>query len=86
MNVYTVVVKNCVKSSYYDAEQIFPFIFIKIFFLTTLLRKRFTLFLKQTSKTPDVAASVVQEWKNGLLLRLNLYTSKAWNSIAQFLS
>lgn len=87
MHVYTVVVKNYVNSNYYDAEKNFPSIFINIFFLITLLRKRFTLFLKQTnSKTPCVVTSVVQEWKNGMVLRLNLYTLKAWNNIAQFLS
>lgn len=75
INLYMVIVRKCVNSSYYDARQIFPFIFLKIFFLVTLLRKRFTLFLKK-KKTNDVTL-VIKGWKNGMVLRLSLYTFKS---------
>lgn len=86
INVYLMIVKNCVNSSCYDARLIFPFIFLKIFFLVTLLRKRFTLFLKikkiKKIKTNDVTL-VIQEGENGKVLRLNLYTLKSMEQVCK---
>lgn len=93
--MYTVIVKNCTNWSYYDAWQIFLLFFLKIFYLVSLLWEKFTYFLKKkpkkqtTPKIDDVTVEM-QEWKNRMVLRLNVYTLKSIentaNSSCKFLS
>lgn len=47
MTVYTVSMKECVNWSYSVARQIFPFVFLKVFLLVTLLGKMSTLLLRK---------------------------------------